>query len=457
MTPFQKKMMDCFIKHPIQQGEGIRPYCRRISAIIGEKTETVRRYYYRLGFSGAEKQKSKSSPTHSNQTKQSKEVNYDYDKGTAQMTYNGRERVTNIEEAIAKAGLDMNVWYVTGSRFKAYEGFMKDADSNPIVVPMYSCTVDFARIGGSDVDWDSVFDKLEDEIASCKPPKPKILPYSEDRVGVISTGDWHLGAHIDDLIRTDSFNHKVLIERLEESAERINSERFSEVHLCLLGDFIESFTGLNHKNVWKDVERGNYGMNAIRLCYAIMVNHYIGRINNVKSVNIVSGNHDRTSADKGEDTMREAAGMLAWLLDKDYGSVFDVEYNPMVISKKIDGINYILTHGDFKFSDKDISKILYDYGVQGVYNVVLKAHLHTRKVTKRFEERAFELKDLKVISVDECDHRVITCAPMFTGNFYSEALGYSSTAGFEILYNNGYGYPEHTSPCLTKKPLTRKG
>lgn len=34
---------------------------------------------------------------------------------------------------------------------------------------------------------------------------------------------------------------------------------YSEVNILFLGDMIESFTGLNHKNSWKGLQKGMIG------------------------------------------------------------------------------------------------------------------------------------------------------------------------------------------------------
>ena len=162
-----------------------------------------------------------------------------------------------------------------------------------------------------------------------------------------------------------------------------------------------------------------------------MHEYLLKHIKNLKSITIVAGNHDRTTSDKDEDVDGGAANLIAWGLDL---IGYNVEFNPLVISREIDGINYISLHGDKGISKKDTTTIIWNYGKQGMYNFVLEGHLHTwiEKLTKKYQT----IKD------DSIDHRRMHCPSFFTGNSFSENLGYVSNSGFLISYNDGEGVPE---------------
>jgi len=119
--------------------------------------------------------------------------------------------------------------------------------------------------------------------------------------GVFMLGDFHLGAYVGDLLKTPDFNFDSMCKMLLECVKKINSHQYKEVHLFMVGDFIESFSGLNHRNSWKGLSKGAYGMKAVILAHEILRDYLFSKINNLKYVGFVSGNHDRISSDKNED------------------------------------------------------------------------------------------------------------------------------------------------------------
>jgi predicted phosphodiesterase len=251
---------------------------------------------------------------------------------------------------------------------------------------------------------------------------------------------------VDDLIRSDKFNIEVLVEYLSRTADIINSKGYKEVYVAMLGDFIESFTGLNHANSWKGLGKGMFGMNAVILCSEILVESFLGKINNLAWVGAVSGNHCRTTSDKEGDQKGEVGAMLHYLLSKTL--TVPVEYHPMILTKEVDGVYYVMTHGHLPISKRDPAKILFDYGKQGMFNVLLSGHTHSRKTTKTTRSTQMIWNEATVVAMDEVDYRVLVAPPMFTGNFFSESLGYSSSAGFLEIQSNGRGRINVFDYCL---------
>ena len=241
-------------------------------------------------------------------------------------------------------------------------------------------------------------------------------------VGVVNIADLHLGAYIDGLRNTPDYSISILIDRLEEIAERTNRMNFKEVHVNILGDLIESFSGLNHKNSWKGLSKGMAGAEVIKFTTKVIHKHLLSKINNLVKTNVIGGNHDRFSHDREIDNEGGAADVICWGL----GLIgYDVEFDSMVLSKEIDGVNYVLLHGDKGVSKRKAKEILYDYGKQDLYNVILEAHLHS-------------------LIVKEDSHNCVRMhvRSLFTGNAYSEELGFTSTAGFTIFVNNGGTAPD---------------
>lgn len=253
-------------------------------------------------------------------------------------------------------------------------------------------------------------------------------------IGVVKISDLHLGAYVDNLIRTKNFSIDILANKLYDSATEINKRGYSEVHVHILGDLIESFTGLSHKNTWKGLDKAMVGAEAVKLVTRILHDNFLSRISNLAKVKVVAGNHDRVTSDNKEDVQGGAASLVCWGLEL---LRYDVEFNPLVITHEVDGICHILTHGHHNISKKSTKQLCWDYGVQGMYNLICEGHLHSIIQKLNINQR----DSYQTIKDDAVDHRRITCPSFFTGNFFSESLGYTSESGFVITENNGKGVP----------------
>lgn len=252
--------------------------------------------------------------------------------------------------------------------------------------------------------------------------------------GVVKISDLHLGAYVDNLIRTKDFSIDILANKLYDAATEVNKRNYSKVHVHVLGDLIESFTGLSHKNTWKGLDKAMVGAEAVKLVTRILHDNFLSRIVNLEDVKVVAGNHDRVTSDNKEDVHGGAANLVCWGLEL---LGYNVEFNPLVITHKVDDICHILTHGHHNISKKSTKQLCWDYGVQGIYNLICEGHLHSiiQKLNVNQRDSYQTIKD------DAVDHRRITCPSFFTGNFFSESLGYTSESGFVITENNGKGIP----------------
>lgn len=350
-------------------------------------------------------------------------------------SYDGSANITNLQQALEFSKVDLNVWEVDRHVFNTWTTTSKEGQKWNVQVKVW-----FKRRADAGMNWDELLSGLPD-IAK-RPTKQA----SGSGIGFICTADFHLGAYVDDLIRSDKFNIEVLVEYLRASADIINSKKYKEVHVAMLGDFIESFTGLNHHNSWKGLGKGMFGMNAVILCSEILVESFLSKINNLSEVYMVSGNHDRVTSDKETDQKGEVGHLLHYLLSKSLS--VRTTYHPMIVNAVVDGISYVMTHGHLPLSKRDMSKVLFDYGKQGMFNVLLTGHTHSRETTKSYKKKSLHWDDKVVVQMDEVDYRALTAPPMFTGNFFSEALGYSSSAGFLEIQNNGKGRINVFDYCL---------
>lgn len=255
-----------------------------------------------------------------------------------------------------------------------------------------------------------------------------------NKVGNVIIADLHLGAYIDGLVNTRDYSIPILINYLESIVQNVNLMNYSEVNILFLGDMIESFTGLNHKNSWKGLQKGMIAAEVIKFSVNILHEKLLSKINNLNLIKLVAGNHDRLTSDKDEDTDGGACDLIAFGLDL---RGYNIEFHPTVISCEIDGINYILLHGHKGISRRATKDICWDFGKKGIYNVVLEGHLHSiiQKMSVNMKGKFNIIKD------DSVDHIRMNARSLFTGNGYSEDLGYTSNAGFSIITNNGKGLP----------------
>lgn len=354
---------------------------------------------------------SKSSVTADNLT--SVQANAD---GSKEFSYKGSQSITSLDEAIEFFEVDTTKWQVSSWTCNSWDAGDKTN---------YQVKVKLDPIGPANID---LTDVQEAYVASVRKVKARKAKGAGTGVAVIS--DFHIGAKVTDMLQTDDFSYDVVVDRLNQAALQINRLNYKKVEVAMLGDFIETFTGLNHMNSWQQLEYGGYGANVTIIAYNIL-RDFLEQINNLKGVSVVSGNHDRTTIKADIDSQGGVAQILAFMLEQ---SGFDVKFSHALVSENIDGIRYIFTHNHLGLSKNDMVQTFWEYGEQGVYNVLLGGHFHSRRGKTQY-------KKIDNIHWDQANYRSISVAPIFTGNWYSESNGWSSTSGITILENNGDGRP----------------
>lgn len=245
----------------------------------------------------------------------------------------------------------------------------------------------------------------------------RVVPKAEFSTGdltekpvVLAIADFHCGAIIEGDHLTPDYNVEALRERLDYIARVVNTQQ-RPVHVAMLGDFVESFSGLNHKNTWKQIEM--HGMEVALTVYDLM-EEFLYKLLDVRSVNIIGGNHDRITASNEEDKQGQVAYLIAEMLKR--FTNMNISFDPRILSKRIDNVQYILTHGDKKISKKQPSDMILEYGDQELFNVMLNAHGHEELIHKnsaRFQARQIP--------------------PIVVGGQYSKDLGVSANSGFTLI------------------------
>jgi len=340
-------------------------------------------------------------------------------------------KIRTVEELIIYHEIDTSIYDVTPVESTYWESGAKLPDGTIITIPLHRLKV---RIEPKKPDANTIIQVINDYLHTSKKRTTKV--FSEGNgVGVVALGDLHIGANVQQILLTPDYNINILLDYLKQCTAIINGHKLKEVNVFILGDIIESFTGLNHKNTWQELSL--YGIEAIKAAYKLLTEFFLQHIANLNSVYIIGGNHDRTSEKMDLDMKGGAAGLLAFMLCE---SGYKCEYSPLLIEQTIDGIHYIATHGNYTISKQDTGQTLFKYGKQDKYNILLQAHKHTREGTRALRYAA-GAKEYKTIHVDEINYRKLTIPPMITGNFYSQSLGLNSTAGFLLIQNSGTGKP----------------
>ncbi|MBO0323446.1 hypothetical protein J0X14_14150 [Muricauda sp. CAU 1633] len=283
---------------------------------------------------------------------------------------------------------------------------------------------------GLETDLETVREALKGEFTKTYEYRESSFKKGE---AALKWADLHFGAYIRNLVLTQDFDSDILYNGLMESVDYVNTMLFEKVHVHIGGDLIESFSGLNHINSWMSMDPSQIGANSVKLCCE-MLDKVLSQTFNLGSIKIVAGNHDRTSKNNDEDVKGGAAELIAWGLQL---KGYDVEFHPMIITHEIEGINHINLHGHFGISKRPTEQILWKYGKKGMFNYISEGHLHSiiQKLTTN------QRKNFKTLKDDAIDHRRSHLPPFFTGNYYSETLGFDTNAGYEVVWDNGKGKP----------------
>ena len=339
---------------------------------------------------------------------------------TAVYTYKGEQQIHTLDDALSYFRVDVDKWEVDRYSCNSWEAQTKTGTTTLYQVKLQlkrkELPVDFSQILG---DLRQTLDGF------------RIHSKPGSNTAVLALSDFHIGAKVKGIGNTPDFNVKTVVSRLQQVASEVNAGNYEDVYVCLLGDFIESFTGLNHQSTWHELEHEGFGTNIVITAYTIL-RRFLTSLDNVAGVYIVSGNHDRTSVKLEGDPQGSIAGLLAFMLKEN--TPLDIRHNPLILGVEIDSIYYLLTHNHYNISKGDLGKVFWEHGRQGMYNVMLGGHWHARKGS-----RVYRVTTEK--QVDQANYRQLAVAPVFTGNFYSESNGWNSTAGYTLIINNGHGKP----------------
>jgi predicted phosphodiesterase len=340
--------------------------------------------------------------------------------GSVVYSYKGHEPIDTLEKAVKHFEVDLKKWRIDRYTCNSWDAPTKDG-----TVTHYQVKLNLVE-KEQEVDVTAIKRQLQKTVDGFQ-----IYSTPGNNTAVIVISDLHIGAQVDAIGNTPAFSTIDVVQRLQEVATLVNQKEYESVSVFMLGDFIESFTGMNHEGSWKHMERHGYGVDVVIAAYTIL-RRFLTSLNNVDRVCMVSGNHDRTSFKMSGDEFGSVAGLLAFMLKEN--TPLRIEHNPLILGVEVDSIYYLLTHNHYNIAKNDIGKVFWEYGKQGMYNMLLGGHWHARK-----GKRAYKVVEEKL--VDQANYRQLAVAPLFTGNFYSESNGWNSSPGFTVIQNNGKGKP----------------
>lgn len=346
------------------------------------------------------------------------------------VSFKAEKNITSLEEALTFFEVDTKIWEPISWKCKSWDTSMNiktgDKTSEAVKKTNYAVNVVFKR-REEKPDWDIILKEIDAYTKTNGIKLKKVKPRSE-KTAVVAITDLHMGADTQNghqLIALRNMNVPTFIGYLNEIAETINNYGYKKVHLAILGDLVETVTGANHPDMMKSLTPKMWGSNGIIICYEIL-KEFIGKIHNVEEVYIVSGNHDRLATRWEDDKFGGAAHLIAYMLNRD----IQTTWHSLLLKKVIDNICYLFAHGHHAYTQKDMSKMFFEYGDQSYYNVMLCGHFHHRRVKKLIAS------EKNMVEIDTNRYRVITVAPLYTGVRYAEEEGYVNSAGFTICEAN---------------------
>lgn len=246
----------------------------------------------------------------------------------------------------------------------------------------------------------------------------------------VALADLHIGSFVRLLKNSPDYDITVVRKALSTVAHNINVMQSKKVNVIILGDLIESFTGMNHPNSWQQIEL--YGADLVVIAYELLI-EFFEKIINLNSITLISGNHDRYTSSNKEDVQGGISKILYYFIKKAIPDVL-ITWDSLIHSQENNGIVFNSIHGHFRISKNPPSDIILRYSVnKDVFNLILEGHWHSRRKKQPINNKA--------VNWDSKTYRMYTVPSIFSGNFYSESEGYSSTPGFMIFWNNGEGLP----------------
>lgn len=249
-----------------------------------------------------------------------------------------------------------------------------------------------------------IVDKLS--ILRSKPLPTTNITEAAPEVTVV-LADMHLG------LQLPIFNYDIARHKLYQIAADINALSASKVTVSFLGDTLHTFSGINHAGMWKTIEKDAWGANSIIKPFELLY-EFFTMINNLTLITSVSGNHDRCLDDRELEESNEGAKLLFFMLKNSLSGVEVIHTDHRTIFDN-GNLRFITLHGDQGLDKKSADKIVWKYGKQDKFNLILEGHWHSRIIDKES---------------DTTSYRKMHCPAFAPTDDYAERLGLGATSGW---------------------------
>lgn len=245
----------------------------------------------------------------------------------------------------------------------------------------------------------------------------KFSGFDSKEVTIVLT-DLHIGVQYKHPILKTEYNDEIVLKRLLDIAAEINTRKAAKVNIVFLGDYIESFSGLNHMDSWKALSTDGWGAAVVYKTYTIL-KRFLMSLNGELNVYAIGGNHDRASNSKDIESVSQISKLIFTFLKETLDKNIKINYSDNISVFESGGVNYILTHGDKSISKKSAEKLILDYGNNKLFNVLLQGHLHEPSIL------GISNKYLSIV-----------CPSILSMNPFAEQAGYVNNGGWVEIEPN---------------------
>lgn len=132
-----------------------------------------------------------------------------------------------------------------------------------------------------------VYEHIIDKLPQIKLSKYNYkAKFESDLPLYVVIGDMHIG------MEASTFNYEKAKEALTTMSFEINAlvenKGYNDVYLLFLGDIPHTVSGVNHANMWKDIEPGLWGADAIIKPYELLI-EFMSNTHNITKIYAVGG------------------------------------------------------------------------------------------------------------------------------------------------------------------------
>jgi predicted phosphodiesterase len=318
--------------------------------------------------------------------------------------------IKTLEDLLAAAEVNLEEWYVDHYIINKWPTTAKNKNGDLIQKANWQVKAWLKRRGLAEPD-NSWTEKWLDGIGKKLPKGQKKVPAVTGPTTFAVIADTHIGAYQDGKLFAE-YNVDICREKLADAAAEINAVATGPVVVFHMGDIIESFTGKNKADTWKQIEM--HGAQVALTAFDVL-SEFFDSIENFKECYFLGGNHDRITDDKNSDSEGQVAQIIQGLFTR--VGRFQTFFDPTLQVVDVDNVCFILTHGDKKISNAPPERLIIDYGDSRKYNVIISAHNHNRRDIHADTERYCSIKAPSIVP----------------SNKFAVEMGLRNSTGFLIL------------------------